>query len=787
MSRTPVCTYRIQLTEGFGFQQLAELMDYLSALGISHIYPSPYFQTMPGNPNPYAIVDAHAVNRELGGEEGHAVMVQALKRHALSQLLDIVPNHMATDPAGNRWWQDILRRGPDSPYAHYFDIDWEAPEARIHQRVLLPVLADQIGRIIDSGKLQIVRSDGTFSLSYGMTSFPVAPESLAPLLQEAAAAAQSEALALIADVLGASVPKHLHVLMEQLNQLTENEPDVADAIDQMVARHNVDPDRLDEFVQAQHYRLAWWRAGIHELNYRRFFNIDALVGLRVEDDDVFQDVHKRVLEWIEDGSVTALRVDHIDGLRDPEQYLRRLRQESPSAWIVVEKILAEPERLPESWPIAGTTGYDFLNRVAGLFVDPTGEQSLVTFYSEFTATDKDYSTWLRETKGLVLAEMFGGELNRLTHILYEICGRHRRYRDFTRHELHEALFNIINAFPVYRAYARPESGSVSDQDVTVTTQAIETAKRLQPNLDPRLFDFLRDILLLRIRGDLEDDLVLRFQQVTGPVMAKGLEDTAFYCYNRLISLNEVGGSPDHFGCSPDDFHKRCVEIQQQWPQTLLATATHDTKRGEDARLRIGMLSEIPDKWAEAVRNWSVINEQYRQDDLPERNAEYLFYQTLVGAWPLEVERAVAFMHKASREAKMHTSWIDPDPVYDQALRSFVEGSLSDEVFVNALTEFVQPLVQPARITSLAQTLLKLTAPGIPDIYQGCELWDHNLVDPDNRRPVDYALRRDLVAKTKKMPFQKSLRDFDSGMPKLMVIQRTLEYRKAHSDVFLSSY
>ena len=570
MTDVPIATYRVQLSPDFGFQQVADLADYLAHLGISHLYPSPYLQTAPNSPNPYAVVDSHRVSDELGGPEAHATMVQALEQHSLAQLLDIVPNHMAADAERNPWWNDILARGTASRYAQYFDIDWEAPEVRVRQKVLLPVLADPVGRLMESGKLKLLRADTQFYIGYLATPFPVAPESLAPLLKQAAELASSDALHFIADMLGRlpnSDTRNVGVLLAQLDHLLTEQPEIIPSIDQVLAKWNVDPDLLDQVVRAQHYRLAWWRTGIHELNYRRFFNIDTLVGLCVEQENVFHDVHALVLQWLSEGSITALRIDHIDGLRDPEKYLRQIRQEAPTAWVLVEKILVDPERLPESWPVAGTTGYDFLTRVAGLFIDPAGEKALTQIYADFTGSSKNYEQWLRETKGLVLSEMFGGELNRLAHLFYSLCDHHRLYRDFTYYEIHLALHATIVAFPVYRAYARPETATVSDHDSQVTSAAIEAAKSLQPDLDPRLLDFLRDILLLRVRGRQEDDFVLRFQQLTGPVMAKGLEDTAFYCYNRLISLNEVGGRPDQFGCSPKQFHQRCQETQQLWPQT----------------------------------------------------------------------------------------------------------------------------------------------------------------------------------------------------------------------------
>ena len=415
-----------------------------------------------------------------------------------------------------------------------------------------------------------------------------------------------------------------------------------------------------------------------------------------------------------------MRVDHPDGLRDPEQYFKRLHEACPRAWIVAEKILEPGERLPESWPIAGTTGYDFIYRVNSLFVDPAAETALTSFYGEFTGEPTDYAAIVREKKHFALREILGSDLNRLTALFVDICERHRRHRDYTRHELHEALREVIACFPVYRTYVRAEAGIVTDEDVRTITGVIDAAKANRPDLDSDLLDFLGAILLLRRRGKLETELVMRLQQLTGPVMAKSVEDTAFYNFHRLISLNEVGGDPGHFGFSIDEFHAACSEAQRRWPTAMLASSTHDTKRSEDVRARINLLSEIPDRWSAAVNRWAELNHRYRRDDLPDRNAEYLLYQTLVGAWPIETDRLLAYMEKASREAKTHTSWTNPNPIYEDALRAFIEGIMSHSPFTTDLEQFVKPLIEPGRINSLAQTLFKLTAPGVPDFYQGTE-------------------------------------------------------------------
>jgi (1->4)-alpha-D-glucan 1-alpha-D-glucosylmutase len=540
---------------------------------------------------------------------------------------------------------------------------------------------------------------------------------------------------------------------------------------------NLDVDRLDALLERQNYRLAFWRSAGRDLGYRRFFDINTLVGLRMEDERVFTDTHALILEWLSKGILDGVRVDHPDGLRDPKEYFERLYKASPGAWIVAEKILEPGERLPSSWPIAGTTGYDFIYRVNNLFVDPNGEAPLTDLYREFTGEPTDFAAVVYDKKHLAMREILGSDVNRLTALFVEVCERNRRHRDYTRHELHEALREVVACFPVYRTYVRPEAGEASAADAGTISETIEKAKANRADLDGDLFDFFRDILLLRVRGELESELVMRFQQLTGPVMAKGVEDTAFYSFNRLVSLNEVGGDPGRFGLSHDEFHAACAETQGEWPRSMLASSTHDTKRSEDVRARLNLLSEIPDQWSKAVRRWVAIAEPYHRNGFPDPSIEYLLYQTLVGAWPIGAERLIVYMEKAAREAKTHTSWTKPNQAYESALRAFVEGILNNLDFTAEIESFTKPLVEPGRINSLAQTLLKLTAPGIPDFYQGTELWDLSLVDPDNRRPVDYALRRRLLADMKGMTPEEIWRRIDDGLPKLWVIRQSLKLRR----------
>jgi (1->4)-alpha-D-glucan 1-alpha-D-glucosylmutase len=782
-------TYRVQLHAGFDFEAAASIADYLAALGISHLYCSPYLQAAKGSTHGYDIVDPRAVNRELGGARGHARLSEALGSAGLGQVLDIVPNHMAIS-ADNPWWWDVLENGPASRYASYFDVDWDPPETRLRNVVLLPVLADHYGRVLERGDLRLARDGVAFTIRYHDHVFPVSPQSLDILLATAAERTGSKALAFIADALSelpsptatdrASVERrdwHKSFLYEALGRLFAERPDTAKAIDAVVLEVNASVDLLDSVLERQNFRLAHWRAAARDLGYRRFFDINGLVGLRVEREHVFRDTHRLVLAWLADGTLDGLRIDHPDGLRDPEAYLDRLREAGPEAWITVEKILEPGESLRDSWPVDGTTGYDFLNRVSGLFIDPEGEKALTELYAELTGESTDWAEVARARKHQVMRETMGSDLNRLTALFLEICERRRRYRDYTRHELHEALRDTLACFPVYRSYVRAEPAAVDEDDARRIVEATETARAHRPDLDGELFEFLRDLLRRRLVGELETELTMRFQQLSGPVMAKGVEDTAFYAFNRLVSLNEVGGDPSRFGVGVEEFHHACDEVLELWPRTMLATSTHDTKRSEDVRARLDLLSEMPERWGEAVRRWATLNARHHHGEWPDRNAEYLFYQTLVGAWPIETDRLLEYMQKAAREAKAHTSWTTPNETYEAALRAFVEAAMADLTFTVDVEAFVAPLIAPGRINSLAQTLLKLTAPGVPDIYQGTELWDLSLVDPDNRRPVDYALRRRLLAALDRATPEQIMARSDEGLPKLWVIRQALQLRR----------
>ena len=796
--RVPLATYRLQLRPAFGFDDAGAIAPYLRRLGVSHVYASPYLQAAPGSEHGYDVVDPRRVNRELGGETGHRRFCETLGANGLGQVLDIVPNHMAISGPENPWWSDVLENGPSSRYAPYFDVDWDPPESYLRNRVLLPILGGHYGDVLEAGDIQVARERESLVVVYGDHRLPIAPPSLHGLLLQASRNAGSDELGFIADAFARLPPSNAvdrasmerrhrdkEVLTDQLRRLIAGRPEVARAIDATIEALNADPTALDALLNRQNYRLAHWRTAGRDLGYRRFFDVTSLIGLRMEDEAVFADTHALVLRWLDEGVIDGLRVDHPDGLRDPAEYLRRLRGATPRGWIVVEKILEPGEPLRTDWPIDGTTGYDFLNLVGGLFVDPRAETELGRIYAEFTGLNEDVATVARDAKLEVLREILGSELNRLTALLLEICESHRRYRDYTRHDCHEVLRELAASFPVYRTYVRAEAGELTPDDEHAVETAVDDATARRPDLEDQLFRFVADLLLLRVGGEREHEFVMRFQQLTGAVMAKGVEDTTFYRYLRLVSLNEVGGDPAVFGTTLDAFHAANAARLADWPNAMLATTTHDTKRSEGTRLRISLLSEIPERWRAAVARWSGLLERHRRDEWPDRNAEYLLYQTLVGVWPIEPERLEAYLVKALREAKTHTSWSAPAAEYEDAVTAFALGALRDEAFITDFEAFLAPLVPAARIASLAQTVLKLTVPGVPDLYQGTELWDHGLVDPDNRRPVDFGARVRLLDEIDGGAVDEVVARTDEGVPKLWTIARTLRVRGERPETFAS--
>ncbi len=649
MTSAPRATYRLQLGPGFGFDEAAGVVGYLAELGVSHVYLSPVLQAAPGSTHGYDVVDHARVSEALGGAGAHRRLVEAIAAAGLGQVLDIVPNHMAITGPENRWWWDVLENGPSSRWAGHFDVTWDPPEEKLRNTVVLPILGDHYGRALDRGEIRLDRDGAAFTVRYFDHTLPVDPRSLGPLLADAAAAGGDEDLAFLAAAFrrlpratrtdaGAVAERHRDAaaLRRMLGGLLAERPALAGAVDRVVAETNADPAALDRLLDGQNYRMAFWRTGRRELGYRRFFDIDTLAGLRMEDPEVFADTHELVLRWVAEGVVSGLRIDHPDGLRDPAVYFERLAGATGGVWTVAEKILEPGEDLP-AWPVAGTTGYDRLGLIGGLFVDPAGEGPLTEAYGELTGAPTDVAVVVHEARELAVRELLAADLDRLTALLVEVCEGRRHQRDRTREELHEAVAELAAAFAVYRTYVRAEAGLVAPEDAARIEAARDTVAERRDDIDPDLLAFLADLLALRLpdRTPLEDEWVMRFQQLTGPAMAKGVEDTAFYRYTRLLALNEVGGDLARFGVAVDDFHAANAAAQDRWPDAMTALSTHDTKRSADVRARLALLSEIPGPWAEACGRWMASSAHHWAGGEPDRHAQHLLFQTLVGAWPLE--------------------------------------------------------------------------------------------------------------------------------------------------------
>ncbi|MGH9077027.1 MAG: malto-oligosyltrehalose synthase [Acidimicrobiales bacterium] len=818
----------MQLHAGFSFTDAAGVSGYLSELGVSHLYLSPVLQAAMGSTHGYDVVDPTRLNDELGGDAGWARLAAALGEAGLGRLLDIVPNHMAITGRDNAWWWDVLENGPASVYASYFDVDWRSSESKLTDIVLLPVLGDHYGRELEAGRLQLAREAGSFVVTYYDKAFPVAPRSLDTLLDAAAGRTSGDRrqelesistafgrlpLATSTDT-GSVRERHRdkEILRSRLAELVDRHRELAEALDAEAAAVNGDADRLAALLARQNYRLAWWRTAGEELDYRRFFDINDLVGLRVEDPSVFDATHALVIDMLATGAVDGVRIDHVDGLRDPAGYLARLEAATPGAWMVVEKILEAGEELRSGWPVAGTTGYDWLATVGALLVDPAGYEELLQGYLAFAgpeavagrpgdsvmagagpdgaAGDVEATSWsdiVHRSKHEVLAGPLSADLTRLVARLAAICERHRRYRDYTRRDLRETLSEVIAGFDVYRSYVRIGQPA-DDADRASVARAVAAAAARRPDLDGELVDFLRDILLGEIPGADEAELAVRFAQLTGPVMAKAVEDTAFYRWLPLSSANEVGGDPGRPTLDPASYHERCGRLHHLHPDGLLALSTHDTKRSEDVRARIAVLAEIPREWLDAVGRWKKLSDRHRDRSTrlaaPDTVTEWLAYQSLVGAWPLDADRLGAYLGKATREAKVHTSWTDPVPAFDDAVQAWARALLEDGDFVADVSAFVDRVRHAGWSNSLAQKLLTLTGPGVPDIYQGSELWDYSLVDPDNRRPVDYDRRRSLLRGADGQDAASAWRHEDGdGFTKLLVVRAALGLRRARPEWF----
>jgi (1->4)-alpha-D-glucan 1-alpha-D-glucosylmutase len=877
--RVPSTTYRLQFNRGFTFRDARDLVPYLHALGVSDCYASPVLQARAGSSHGYDVCDHSRLNPELGGEQCFEEFAAALAEHGLGLILDAVPNHMSIADPGNAWWMDVLEDGPGSPNAPFFDIDWRPVNPDLENKVLLPLLEDQYGLVLEAGKIRLAYEGGAFSLWYYQNRLPVAPCTYPAVLEPA--------LPALAGVLGeghdclrelrsvltalrylpprtdrspdkvAERHREKEVIKRRLAALCAASPEVRAAIDASVRTFNGtvgDPrsfNLLDALLESQAYRLAYWRVAAEEINYRRFFDINELAAIRMELPDVFRATHETLVRLLAEGKATGLRIDHPDGLRDPAGYFRQLQQayvlaradlepgrqldglarevaarlpgsgsgDGPAAWplyVVAEKILSKGESLPPDWAVDGTTGYDFLNAVNGLFVDREGRDAFDQIYHSFTGAGAGYGQLVSSAKRMTMLVSMVSEINALAHQLDRIAERNRRCRDFTLNSLTFALREIIACLPVYRTYITGPEG-IAAQDRRVVEAAVDEAKRRNPRTAEAVFDFVRDAVLLSSLQDFPEadrprlvEWALKFQQLTGPIMAKSVEDTVFYSYNRLVSLNEVGGSPEQYGVSVAAFHRQNAERLERWPHSLLTTSTHDTKRSEDVRARLNALSELPGEWQAAVTRWGRINSSKKavveDQPAPDRNDEYLLYQTLLGAWPAQPPtaegladfrgRIAEYMQKATKEAKVHTSWVNPNEEYDDAVRQFIARLLPEaggDPFLDDLLPLQRRLAFFGSFNSLAQVLLKLTCPGVPDLYQGTELWDFSLVDPDNRRPVDYRRRREVLAELQERVAEAAkdltpltdelLANLPDGRIKAYLIYQTLQFRRAHSDLF----
>jgi (1->4)-alpha-D-glucan 1-alpha-D-glucosylmutase len=795
VKRVPSATYRLQLHKGFTFDDASAVADYLRALGVSHVYSSPYLQAAPNSMHGYDVVDHRRVNEELGGAPAHERFCRRLGEVGLGQVLDIVPNHMSLGDE-NRYWHDVLENGHNSRYDSFFDIDWNPNEERLRDKVLVPILDDQYGRVLNRGGIVVERQGSTFFVKAAGQTLPVAPESLAPVLSRAAEYARSDALNFLAENYGrlpvtefsdrrTILARHRDkiVLQNLLDRLCREDSHVCTSIDRAVRELNENIDALDDFLQQQHFRIAYWKTADQQLGYRRFFDVNTLIGLRVEREYVFEETHALILKWLEEGTLDGVRVDHPDGLRDPLEYFRRLRDRAPDAWIIGEKILEPGEWLRADWPIEGTSGYDFMNTALGVLVKPDGIEKLGEYYAEFTGDTTPYPVVAHDKKMNVAQEALGSDVNRLASLFVEICEASRDQRDYTRAEIRRAIREVAACFAIYRTYVVPDRNEITEEDIRVIERATRCAKDNRQDIDGLLFDFMRDVLTLKVRGEKQREFVYRFQQFTSPVMAKGVEDTAFYCSNRLVAMNEVGGDPDCDGFSLEYFHTYNEAMQRTFPQTMTTLSTHDTKRADDVRARLIVLSEIPDEFNALAEHWSRRNARYTSSGVIDRGTEWFLYQTLIGAWPVSADRLRNYMEKAMREAKVRTSWVANNAEYEQALRQFVDSLLGDGSFVAELEEFVAKVSPAGRINSLAQTLMKCTSPGVPDLYQGGELWDHSLVDPDNRRPVDYELRRRLLNEMRSLTVDQVMGRMDEGLPKMWVIHHALWLRRERSRCF----
>ncbi len=830
--RVPIATYRIQFNPSFTFKDAQGIVSYLADLGISDIYASPIFKARKESTHGYDVVDPNKINPELGGMESLEKLIEEVKKHRMGWIQDIIPNHMAYDYE-NEMLMDVLENGVSSRYSRFFDIEWDHAYEGIKGRLLAPFLGNFSGECLENGEIQLGYAEHGLSLRYHDLSFPLRIESYLNVL--------THRLYDLNKTLGSDHPDFvkllgvLYVLKtlpsgEQLNErydqirfikrvlwelYTKNQT-IQDFVDENIKTFNGEKGHaesfnlLDNLISEQLFRLSFWKVATEEVDYRRFFNINELICLRQEDEDVFNHTHSLISNLVSDGRISGLRIDHIDGLYDPTEYLNRLRKRLPKPYIVVESILDRDEELPSFWPVQGTTGYDFLNFVTGIFCKREHERAFGSIYTRFTGFRSSYEDLVAEKKRLIIGKHMAGDIDNLAILIKKISGRYRHGSDITLYGLKRALVEVMAMFPVYRTYINHHI--LREADRHYIKDAINRALQTNPGLMNEL-SFLEKFLLLNFEDYLPEeekaqwtDFVMRFQQYTGPLMAKGFEDTVLYVYNRLLSLNEVGGNPSKFGVPLEELHAFIQQRAKLWPLTLNATSTHDTKRGEDVRARINVLSEMPQEWNRAVKTWTKLNRKYKKKGkgitVPERNDEYFLYQTLIGALPFDqgeypgfLDRLKRYLIKAVREAKVHTAWLKPDTDYEEAFLSFVEKILrpsDNNQFLQEFLPFQKKVACYGLLNSLSQTLIKLTSPGVPDFYQGTELWDLNLVDPDNRRSVNFEVRKTFLREIKER-VREDILDLvnellsakEDGRIKLFLIYRALQAREKNTKVFQS--
>jgi (1->4)-alpha-D-glucan 1-alpha-D-glucosylmutase len=873
----PVSTYRLQVHGGFPLTAARDIAGYLARLGTGAVYTSPYFAAAPGSTHGYDVSNHNEIGAEVGGAEAHAAFVAAVKAHGMGHVVDFVPNHMGIGTGTNALWNDVLENGPSSRAAKFFDVDWTPLKAELHAKLLLPILGDQYGQVLERGELRLTFRDGALGLEYFEHSLPINPRQTPRVLRLAAPRVE--------EALGADHPQlnEFQSIITSLTNLppyTESDPErmavrqrekevargrivrllaesdmVREAIDWAIGEFNGDPDNpasfdaLHELLESQPYRLAYWRTASHEINYRRFFDINTLAGLRVEDAEVFEATHHLLGTLLAEDKVQGVRVDHPDGLFDPARYFAMLQGLAARAWgitlepdrdgradrplyVPAEKILSGREHLPRRWAVHGTTGYSYLNDLNGIYIDTAHAKAIRRAYARLTGHGEPFEDVLYWSKRLIIDTAMASELNVLTHLLDRIAQGSRRSRDFTRDSLRDVLTEVVACFPVYRTYV--DENGWTPEDRVVLERAIARARRRNPAMESSLFDFFREVMLPR---DVDSEpqpnerrggyppatqeeararmyFAMKVQQYTGPVQAKGLEDTAFYRYNLLLSINEVGGDPSRFGRSVSEFHDGNLRRLQDWPSEMLATATHDTKIGEDVRARLNAITEIPTEWSRDVARWMRTNKSARAvvdgEPAPDRNDEYRFYQALVGVWPLDlpgsataapealVRRLQEYMLKAVREAKVHTSWLTPNQHYEDALNGFVERVLTGAGgarFLPTMMPAQRRLAVLGMVNSLSQVVMKAGSPGVPDFYQGTELWDLSLVDPDNRRPVDFGLREAFLTELDALPqlphderlqrLAELVTNWQDGRIKLLTTITCLRLRRSEPELFLS--